>query len=539
MSEWFDIIIAGGTIYDGYNEFPYKADLGIKNGRIVKMGSIEGKNCNEFIKAEGLIVSPGFIDIHTHLDFSLPVHPQADSHLMQGVTTVLVGNCGLSPVPASIETLNELKTYTAFLAEEGFPWGFLSLNEFLEFLEKKGVALNVASLVGHGSIRIAIMGFEDRDPTKKEMEEMKCLVEEAMNDGAFGISTGLPYPPGIFSKIDELIELSKVVAKHGGIYETHLRSEGDGLLEAIEEAIAIGEKANVPVQIGHLKVAGIQNWGKSKEVLDLIERARAKGLDITFDQYPYDAALNTLTSILPPWALEGGIEKAIQRLKIPKVREEIKDYILKGSPEWKENYIKTVGWDRIMITRCKTEKNKKLEGKNILEISKDMNKDPFEVAFDLFIEEEGSVTIITFIMDEKDIINIMKHPAGMIGTDGSFFSSGKPHPRSYGTYPRVLNKYVKHEKILSLAQAIRKMTYMPAKKLGLNNRGVIKEGAWADIVVFDFNTIMDKATYLNPRQYPEGIHYVLVNGKLVVKEGNFLNVFNGKILRHTNTNIKC
>ncbi|MEM3522795.1 MAG: amidohydrolase family protein, partial [Candidatus Bathyarchaeia archaeon] len=428
MPNWFDIVITGGIIYDGINESPYKADIGIKNGKIVKIGSVEKKNCNEIIKAEGLIVSPGFIDIHTHLDFSLPVHPQANSHLMQGVTTVLVGNCGLSPFPTSSETLKELKTYTAFLAEEGFPWDFSSLKDFLEFLEKKKVALNVASLVGHGSIRIAVMGFEDRIPTKNEIEEMKDLVERAMNDGAFGISTGLPYPPGMFSKTDELIELSKVVAKHGGIYETHLRSESDGLLEAIQEAITIGKKAKIPVQIGHLKVAGMQNWGKSKEALALIEKARAEGLDITFDQYPYEAALNTLTSIFPPWVLDGGMEKAIQRLRIHETRKKIKDYILKGSPEWVENYIKSVGWDRITITRCKTDKNKRFEGKNILEISKKMNKDPFEFVFDLFIEEEGSVTIITFIMDEKDIINIMKHPAGMVGTDGSFFSSGKPHP---------------------------------------------------------------------------------------------------------------
>jgi len=532
MDEQLDIIITKGTIYDGINDIPYQADIGIKDGRIVKVGNIEAKNCDELINAQGLIVAPGFIDIHTHLDFSLPVNPKADSHLMQGVTTVLVGCCGLSPFPTSSKTLNELKSYTKFLTEEGFPWGFLSLKEFLEYLEKKKIALNVASLIGHGSIRIAVMGFENRDPTEKEIEKMKELVEEAMKDGAFGISTGLPYPPGIFSKTEELIELSKVVAKYGGIYATHLRSESDGLLEAIKEAIKIGEEAKIPVQVGHLKVAGISNWGKSKEALELIDEARIKGLNITFDQYPYDAALNTLTSLFPPWMLEGGIEKAIQRLKDFKIRKEIKDYILKGSLEWKENYIKSVGWDRIIITRCETEKNKKLEGKSLLEISKIMNKDPFDAMFDLFIEEEGSITIITFIMDEKDIINIMKHPAGMIGTDGSFFSSGKPHPRTYGTYPRVINKYVKQKKVLTLAQAIQKMTSMPAKKLGLKDRGVIKEGAWADITIFDFDKIMDKATYLNPRQYPEGIHYVLVNGKVVVKEGKFLNIFNGKVLRH-------
>ncbi|MEM3060919.1 MAG: amidohydrolase family protein [Candidatus Bathyarchaeia archaeon] len=330
MSEWFDIIIAEGSIYDGSSEVPYKADVGIKNGKIVKVGSIERKNCDRLIKAQGLIVAPGFIDIHTHLDFSLPVHPQADSHLMQGVTTVLVGCCGLSPVPASLETLNELKSYTKFITEEGFPWDFLSLNELLEFLEEKKVALNVASLIGHGSVRVAVMGFEDRDPTKREIGEMKDLIEEAMSEGAFGISTGLPYPPGIFSKKGELIELAKTVAKHGGIYETHLRSESDGLLEAIEEAIAIGEKARIPVQIGHLKVAGIPNWGKSKEALALIDKARVEGLDITFDQYPYDAALNTLTSIFPPWMLEGGIEKTLQRLGDPKTREKIKDCILSG-----------------------------------------------------------------------------------------------------------------------------------------------------------------------------------------------------------------
>lgn len=523
-------VIKNGLVVDGSGDPRSRVDILIENMRIVKVGKVEGGR-DRVIDAEGLIVAPGFIDIHSHSDFTLPIRPRAEGKIMQGVTTEVVGNCGLSPAPVKKATLSLLRKYVDFVSEEGLAWNWSSLGDYLDHVESEGVAVNVVPLVGQGTVRVAVMGFDNRLPSKDEMDEMKALIEGAMEDGAFGISSGLVYPPGMYTSTDELIELCKVASKHGGIYTSHIRGESDSAIQAVEEAIEIGERAQLPVEISHHKAAGKANWGKTVSTLRIMDEARVKGSDVTCDLYPYTAAMTTLTSILPPWVLEGGVDEALDKLKNPKLMERIKRDVRMGRPDWQENYVKASGWEGIMIAACKSEKNKVVEGKTVDVIAKSRNVDPFDFVFQLLEEEGGSVSMVLFMMCEEDVCRIMKHQASMIGTDGIDLSYGKPHPRAYGTYPRVLEKYVREEGILTLEEAVKKMTSLPAEKLRLMNRGLIKEGMWADIVVFDPKNIEERGTYLDPRRYPKGIEYVLVNGEVVVEKGTHTGALAGKVLR--------
>jgi N-acyl-D-amino-acid deacylase len=534
----FDIIIKNGKIIDGTGNPWFKADLGIKNGKIAKIGCLSSSRAEKTLDADGLIVCPGFIDMHSHSDFSVIFNPKAESTIRQGVTTLVVGNCGMSLAPVNPAREDLLMRYISPFLPPGekleIKWSTFS--EYLKHQEKFGVSSNIANLVGHGTVRIAVMGFEERTPTKEELGEMKMLVAEAMEAGAFGMSTGLIYPPGIYSKTEELIELAGVVAKYGGIYTSHIRGEGTTLIEAVKEAIEIGEEGKLPIEISHHKAAGKPQWGKSEETLRLMEEARERGVEVTCDQYPYKAGMTSLVTLLPPWAHQGGMNKLLERLRSPEEREKMRRNIEEGIPGW-ENFAASCGWENIYVSSVKTEKNKPLEGKNIAEIAKIMGKpDEFTALCELLLEEEGAATMVLFMMDEEDIRRIMKHPLSMVGSDSwsvapyGILGVGKPHPRFYGTYPKILGEYVRENKTLSLEEAIRKMTSLPAQKIGLWNRGLLREGTWADIVIFNPDTVKDKATYQDPHQYPEGIEYVLVNGQIVVELGEHTGILTGKIL---------
>ena len=405
--------------------------------------------------------------------------------------------------------------------------------------EKRPLGANVAHLVGHGAIREAGLGFEARKPTSRELRKMKDLVEEAMEAGAYGLSSGLIYPPGIFAETKELIELSKVAARYGGVYDSHIRGEGHNLLKSVREAIKIGENARISVQISHHKAANKAVWGKSKTTLRLIEKARERGVDVTVDQYPYQAGSTSLVTLLPPWAHDGGIEELLRRLKDPKQRERMRNDINSGIAGW-ENFAGELGWDKILVSFIKSDKNKIYEGKTLDLIAEEMKeKDIWDALWKLILEEDGTPGMIIFSMDERDIRRIMQSPYQMVGTDaGSVspkgpFSRGKPHPRHYGTYPRILGKYVREEGVISLEEAIRKMSGFPAQRFGILDRGLIRPGMYADVTVINPNKVIDKATFEDPHQFPEGIPYVAVNGKIAVDNSKSTKILAGRTLRKT------
>jgi N-acyl-D-amino-acid deacylase len=428
----------------------------------------------------------------------------------------------------------ELIKTMPILKESGLELDWSTMAEYLGRLEKQGIAVNVVPLVGHGNLRAYVMGLDNRAPTETELEEMRRQLAKALEEGAFGMSTGLIYPPGCYAKTDELIELSKVVANHGGIYTSHIRGEGDQLFDSVREALKIGEKAKVPVEISHHKAAGKANWGKVEETLKMLDDARSRGIDVTCDVYPYTAGSFGLASMLPPWAHEGGTERLLERLKNPEIRRKLREEMRKGSKEW-PSPLKAAGWDATIIAR--SERHPEFEGKSVEEITRLKGTDPFDFVFDLLIEENASVSVIRFAMCEEDMKQVLKHPYSMIGSDSSavapygVLGRGKPHPRGYGTFPRVLGKYVRKEKDLTLEEAIRKMTLLPARKLGLKGRGRLKAGMFADITIFDPEKVEDKATYAEPHQYPKGIEYVLVNGEITIERGEHTNTLAGKVLR--------
>jgi len=530
-----DVIIRNGMVVDGSGNPWVRMDVAIKDGRIVRLGRSLPLTGDREINAEGRVVCPGFIDPHNHSDLSVLFNPRAESAVMQGVTTMIVGNCGISLAPVNPERAELLKRHLSpFIppgAELKLEWR--SFGEYLRRVEEGGCSCNLASLVGHGTIRIYVMGVERREPTVEELEEMKRLVAESMEEGALGLSTGLIYPPGMFSKTQELIELARVVARYGGVYASHIRGEGDTLIEAVEEAIQIGEEAGVPVQISHHKASGRPNWGRSAQTLRMMEEARMRGVDVTCDQYPYEAGMTSLATLLPPWAHEGGLERLLERLRRPEERERMRRDIEQGVPGW-QNWVRDCGWENIYISSVKTERNRRLEGKSLAEAAEIRGEDEFTALCNLLLEEEGAVLIVLFAMCEEDVRRILKHPLQMVGTDSWAVTPhvGKPHPRFYGTYPRILGRYVRDEGLLRLEEAIRKMTSFPAQRFGLKGRGLIREGFYADIVIFDPKRVIDRATYKNPHQFPEGIEYVLVNGKPVVEEGRHTGILPGSVIRH-------
>jgi N-acyl-D-amino-acid deacylase len=522
----YDLLISGGVLYDGLGNPGRRVDAAIKGDKIVLIGEkIDRKSAKKVIDARGLAVSPGFVDAHTHTDIELIVNPKAESHIRQGITSEISGNCGSSPFPIAEEIFEEEKTSMKERYELDLDWR--DLKGFWRRLEEKGIALNYATLVGQGAIRGAVVGYNDEPATEEQLAEMKRLVRENIKAGAVGLSSGLEYAPGSYATTEELIELCRETAACGGIYATHIRDEGDGVLDAIDEAITTAKKAKVSLQISHLKTGYPANWSKIDTVLAKMERAKAEGLDISADRYPYIAASTGLSLYFPLWARQGTTKDFVSRLKDPALDGKLRGYC-------KEQEQKLGGWDKVLISSVFTEENKRFEGKNILEAAVESDKDTYDFIRDLLIEEENRVQMVTC---EENLKRILAHPLLMIGSDSSavapygLLSKGKPHRRLYGTFAQVLGKYAREEKIFDLPCAIQKITSMTAQKFCLTNRGRIGVGCFADIVVFDPEKITDSSTWANPHQYPKGINYVIVNGKVVISEGEHTGTLAGRILK--------
>ncbi len=515
-----DLVFRNARVLDGTGAPWFRADVAVKDGFIVKVGKVE-EEARKTVDAAGKYVSPGFIDAHSHSDLPLVVNPTADSKVMQGVTMEVIGQCGSSGAPRNMG-LRKQDDDTARDAGEDVPQ-WTDMASYLDVLESQGVSLNVVPLVGHGTVRRQVMGTERREPTPDELETMKKLVAQSMEQGAFGFSTGLIYVPGTYSKTEEVVELAKVASRYGGIYFTHLRNEGNRLLEALGEAIRIGTEADMPVQVSHFKASGQPNWGMVKQSIAMVDKARENGLDITADQYPYIASSTGLSSSVPASMWAGG--RGVERFKDPAERQKALDAL------------RTRGnWDKVQIASLSCPDDQKFIGKTIDETAKMQAIPPEEAALGLLERNRGVVQIINFGMCEEDVRTVMVQPWIMAGSDGRAFSAanpkGQPHPRSYGTFVRILGRYVREYKLLRLEEAVRKMTSLPAVRLGLQDRGILREGMRADLVMFDADTVVDNATFTAPHQYPSGIDYVLVNGQVVVEKGKHNGERPGLVLRH-------
>ncbi len=516
----FDLLIRGGTIVDGSGSPGFKADVGVLNGRISRVGDLSMAEGKRVIDATGLVVAPGFIDMHNHSDETLLAEPKCESMIRQGVTTMALGEGGsMGPVKAGEQ-----------------PW--TTLGGYFDYVEKKGVAANITSYVGQTQIWTYVKGEALEEATDADIEAMKREVARAMEDGAMGLSTSLLMPPSSLIKSEQLIELAKVASSYGGIYSTHIRDEGAGVFRSIEEAINVGKGADIRVDIIHMKIADQKFWGQMPEVIAMIDRARKEGYDIRAHVYPYTAGQNNLRAIIPPWAHDGGNEEMLKRLRDPETRARIKKDVLNGLPGWYNHYL-AVGsdWSRMLLVSMNDPKNKPFVGKRMSELIAARGGDPVEVLFDVLLEENGSVSTVYFHHEEGDMLYALKQPYTSVGSDGSAISpegpSGdkNPHPRWYGTFPRVLGRYVREQKALTLEQAVRKMTSMNAEKISILDRGYLREGYRADVTLFNPETVIDKATFEKPHQYPEGIPYVIVNGELVLDNGRHTGALPGKVVR--------
>ncbi|MFW9768246.1 MAG: amidohydrolase family protein [Candidatus Thorarchaeota archaeon] len=541
MVEQVDILIRNGIVHDGSGTNPSRQDIAISNGRISHIREELKTEASFEIDAQDLIVCPGFIDMHSHSDMSLPFDNRLESTIRQGITTSVIGNCGFSMAPVNEERIDmlrkEFEIFTPPGAEIDISWR--SFGEYLDRLEKNRISSNIANLVGFGAIRIAGgPAYDNRPPTSLELEEMKRYTQEALEAGAFGLSTGLIYPPQVYATTEEIIELAKVVAEYRGLYFSHIRGEGETVVKAVQEVIDIVEASGcVGGQIGHHKVAGKKFWGTSIDTLQLIEDANERGLNIRCDQYPYNRSSTSLISLLPPWVHEGGIEKLLERISEPEIQEKIQRDI-EEDRGW-ENLKEEAGWDKVFIASVKTEKWKDIEGLSLKEITKQRGfVSEYVTLFEILIDEKAEVTMTIESMGDEDIERIMKGRYTMVGTDGAgvaptgILSHGKPHPRHYGTFPRILGHYVRERGVLTLEEAIYKMTGFPAQRLGFQDRGLLKPGYWADIVIFNPETVIDRSTFMNPHQFPIGIDYVIVNGVLVVTDEGQNEKMPGKVLRY-------
>lgn len=529
--EAFDLIIKNGTLVDGTSSPGKKADLAIRGDKIAFIGELKDRPKDlslqiSTIDASGCVVAPGFIDIHSHSDYLCFVAPKSESKVLDGVTMEVCGNCGSSPFPLSQQTRQRKQEgYSKY----GLEIDWQDAPGFFRQVEASPSSINRAFLVGHGSIRDFIMGYDCRSPGPEELSRMREEVHLAMEAGALGLSSGLIYPPGCFSTTEELLALCQVVSQLGGIYTSHIRSEGDRLLEAIEEALYLARRAEVDVEISHIKTSGKRNWPKLGAVKDLLHTAIKEGLRVSCDRYPYVAAATDLNVILPHWAQEGGMEKELERLCDPATRKKLVEEILSNEKE--------TDWDSIIISSVHSTDKAEVEGKSLVDLGKERGKPPVEAALDLLVEEKGRVWILLFSMCEENLEEILSWNFVSIGSDSSLRTSegllaqGKPHPRAFGTFSRALGRYSRERGILSLEKAVHRMTGMPAQKLGLDRRGLLKEGYFADITIFNPKRVIDRATYSEPHQYSEGIEYVVVNGVLTVNGGRHTGATKGRVIK--------
>ncbi len=522
-------VIKNGFVVDGSGESGFFADIEITGDKINRI-SKTGITSDNVIDASGMTVSPGFIDIHSHSDYHILLNPYAESKVRQGVTTEVNGNCGYSiaPVDGIIKQEREQQYYDSYKLNLHIK----SLSDYIQRVEKQGTSLNIAMLVGHGTIRGSVMGRKTGSPSDKELDMMGSLVKESMESGAFGMSTGLAYTPGAYADTKEIIELAKVVADYGGIYATHMRSEGRMLIESIEEALEIGKLGRLAVEISHLKTMHPENWHKLDKVFDLIESAQKQGIDVAADRYPYLSAYTGLASVMPDWVYADSTEAAIQRLEDKTIRKKIEEELNAQHNDLNDYF------SRILISQCFLDEYKKFEGKTIPQISSELGMTQLETIYHLLIKERLMTTAIYFAMNEENLRRILAKPYVSVGSDAGVRADygplyeGKPHPRAYGTYPRVFTDFVKTG-FLSIEQAIYKMSYLPAQRAGIKQRGMIKEGWFADIVICSQERMEDRSTYQQPHVYASGIDFVIVNGVIVVQKGVHTKALPGKMLRKT------
>lgn len=527
------VLIKNGFIADGTLREPYKGNLLIEGEKIIKITSEEIKDtAARTIEAKGRIVCPGFIDTHSHSDLKILENPLNEVKIRQGITTEILGQDGISMAPLPKEYIITWRKNLAGLDGESdeIEWDYETTENYLKVMEQKGVGLNESYLVPHGNIRMEAIGLEDKEPTDEEIEKMCRITRREMEAGAYGLSTGLIYIPCAYSQAKELIEMCKVVFEYDGVFVVHQRSEAGTIIESMKEIIHVGKESGVKIHFSHFKVCGKNNWKHIDEVFRLLEKAQEDGLRISFDQYPYSAGSTMLGVILPPWAHSGGTDKLLERLNDQKQRDRMVHDIEKGMEGW-DNFIEFAGLDQIFVTSVKTKANEHLIGKNLVEIGKEKGKDPYNAAFDLLYEEENAVGMVDFYGLEEHVIRFLKRKEQNVCTDGLL--SGKPHPRAYGAFPRVLSRYVRELKVLKIEDAVYKMTKKAADIFNLMDRGVLEEGRFADIVILDLDRIKDKGTYTDPVQYPEGIDYVLINGNIVVEEGKYNRIIAGKVMRRS------
>lgn len=526
-----DLILKNGRIVDGTGNPWYLADVAIQGGRIAAIGRIDAE-ARQTIDVRRQVVAPGFIDGHCHSDLMIFDYPDSGIKLRQGVTTEVLGNCGLAPAPLVPERAELLRSYVQpVLGRRDGPWPWETVAQYLDALAGSAVAENTAAYVAHGALRIAAMGFANHPASADELELMKRMLEEGLAAGAIGLSIGLLYAPGSYTGKEELAELCNVLPKYGGLLSAHIRGEGSSLIASVREVVWIAEKAGIPLHISHLKAAGRRNWGKVSEAMELIEEARARGLDVTCDVYPYNAGSTTLTTILPPWVMERGVEGVLEALRQPELRRRIRDELGREQEAW-DNLVCSTGWQSIVVSAVRSDRNRRLEGRTIADIAEERGTEPADCMMDLLLEEEGRIAIVYFHMSDEDVRQVIGYERSLIASDSLTCATGKPHPRLYGTFPRLFAKYVREDRVLTLEQAVRKVTSFPAQRFRLGQRGLIAPGYAADLTVFDPDAIRDLATYEQPRQFPEGVSHVIVGGEPALRDGKPLSCSReGKLIR--------
>jgi N-acyl-D-aspartate/D-glutamate deacylase len=547
----FDLLIQNANIVDGTGQPAYHADLAINNDRISAIGELKAE-AKRIINARGLTVMPGIIDPHSHADLILPLTPDTQLELMrcklaQGVTTTIIGNCGLGCAPidgSGVEPI--LRAINAWMTPQHVEWNWRTTGQYLDQLSGNGLALNVATLAPHGPIRISAMGLAKGSPSRTQLKKMRAILEQAMKDGALGLSTGLIYPPGTYSDTSELKELARIVADHGGVYTSHIRGSSETLIPAVKELLEVGRETGVRVHHSHNEAVGREHWAKIDHVLKMEEEVERDGVRVSFDIFPYTAAATMMIAIYPPWALEGGVDRLIERLGDRKTRLKIRRDIDQKRPSWPpwrgdgwpHNLVKATGWDAIYIGYVESRKNKRFENRSLTECARFMGKTPFDAISDLIIEERGQVSMLIFeVTGERDdrqlLTKYATHRLSAFCTDAEDYGRGLPHPAAYGAFPRILSKFVREDKILTLEEAVRKMTLYPAQIFGLKDRGSIRPGAYADLVILDPKRVNDRSNYKNPRREATGIGVVIINGRNTYEGGDLTNALNGSIIKHS------
>ena len=529
----FDLVITNGQIIDGTGSPWYSGDVGIRNGRIAAIGNLSAAARARTVDAEGKVVAPGFIDMLGQSETTILVDPRLPSKIYQGITTEITGEGGSAAPLNDTMLANDRPGYAHYKVEPDWR----TFRQYFARLEKQGMGINLASYVGATQVRRMVLGDADVQPTPEQLEKMKALVREAMRDGAVGVSTALEYAPAPYSKTEEIIALASEASKFGGIYATHMRNEGSSVLEAIDEAVRIGREAHIPVEIWHFKVAGKENWGHMPESIARVNRARAEGVDVTADTYAYTAWFNSMSAFVPAWAHDGGDAKLIERLKDPATRARIRKDMETPSKDWDNEWQEIGGPQDVMIGVVQNPELRKFQGKRLNEVAKALNEDSMDALFDILIQDKAYTDCAVFGMSEPDVALALRQPWVSVDNDSSgtspegILGEDHPHPRAYGTFPRILRKYVREEKKLTLPDAIRKFSALPAQRLRLTDRGVLKQGMWADVVVFDPETVRDLATFDDPNRFSEGMEYVLVDGVPVIANGKMTGALPGKVLR--------